>query len=1008
MKKIFLIIAIISSLIACETVKNAEQLHADAENVALLNGNWKFNALAGQGTNPMNVVEEEGDIIIDNLDSELVEVKGKWRTKKVGARGTDVYKENYFERNFKAGESAENYVRFYLKNDETSYYEAFAMYPFGSHTTAQFNVKHSGGKTPKHFLQRSNNGKWMSLGIYKFNKNEENYVEVTAITDGGVVADAVMFKPISEEFFLKTKKDAKEVFQTNFDDSDWKNLKVPGHWGMINDYSNYNGFGWYRKAFKLPENWSQNANERIRIKFEGVYHVCKVYLNDELIGENRGGFTPFEFDITNKLNYGKANVIAVEVDNRNIVGATWNWGGIIRDVYLTKNNEVRINNQNIHANPDLAKGSADLKLKVRLENNSEVEKEIAVKSVVSRNGELLELTKTVKVPANKIIDEFLEGKLASKDVALWHFDHPNLYEIKTTISEGETVIDSRKDNFGIRKIELTASKLLLNGEPVRLGGFNRVSEHRYWGSSEPLQVLEEDVDLMKEAGANFMRIMHGTQNEKLIDLCDKKGILLFEEVNVRNLTNPEFTAPEYPLIKKWITGMVERDWNHPSIIGWSIGNELSNHYDYAKYAMDFTRELDPNRLLTCVSNSGQKSFSNRKTDPNTEVDLIMHNMYRWQGTPQEIIDKLRSEWPEKPIFISEYGFDPYPTTSLDGDQQIVSDWNQHWRGKNDFVIGASMWTFNDYRSAYAATSEEENRVWGLIDVWRNKRRLFHRVEKEFSPIKNIVVENIDLSKGKASVEMPIRGLNDYPSYSLQGYKLEWDVRNKGGKVVAKNAKELPLIKPGNKVWKGDIHWNKTSNDVLDLRVRLISANGYQRYEKVIPFTVPLSPKITGIDVGDKSVRVWFKKVAGADEYLVEYKNEGETVRSFKTITNAVEIDGLTNGKAVDFSVIAINEKGESQQPNSISGTPNGKPLAPKVWKSFIEDNKIVIGYTSEKQDDFYVVKYGTSKDNLDEEFRSNVRGMMTIDLENESEVYFQIQREIKGQKGNWSAIIKAN
>ena len=193
----------------------------------------------------------------------------------------------------------------------------------------------------------------------------------------------------------------------------------------------------------------------------------------------------------------------------------------------------------------------------------------------------------------------------AKDVTLWHFDKPYLYACSSIIKEGKIELNTRTDKFGIRKVEVTPTQFLLNGEPVRLAGFNRVSDHRYWGSSEPQSLINQDVDLMKNAGANFMRIMHGTQNEKLISRCDEKGILLFEEVNVRELSNPEFVAPDYTIAKQWLKEMIERDCNHASIVGWSVGNELSDHYDYAQKMISYVKsELDPHRLVTCVSNTG--------------------------------------------------------------------------------------------------------------------------------------------------------------------------------------------------------------------------------------------------------------------------------------------------------------------------------------------------------------------------------------------------------------------
>jgi beta-galactosidase len=994
-------------LLSCGSKKTQEIQSSD--NILLLNGTWKFNTIYGQGSNPLNVLENSKDIVIDNNDKDRVEIKGTWKTKKEGARGSVIHGNNYLSRRFKTGESSDNFVRFKPSLKKNGYYETLVKYPFSSHLTAQVNINNADGKTSKYVSQRTDCGQWISLGIYKFNASDNNYIELTGITEGEVAADAVMFRPIPEAKYTEAKKQPNTVYKPDYNDSEWYDLKVPGHWGMINSYSNYNGLGWYRKNFNLPAHWKSTTNEKIRLQFAGVYHYAKVYLNGTYIGDHRGGFTPFEFEISEALNYNGNNVIAVEVDNSNKVGATWNWGGIIRDVTLVKNNNVRIKNQYINAKPDLESGTASINLKVRLENNSSKQKTISIHSVISKKGKIITLNKTVAIAPNKTMNVLLEGNLKANEVSLWHFDHPELYELTTNISENNSKIDSRVDNFGIRKITTTNSQLLLNGEPVRLGGFNRVSEHRYWGSSEPLELLERDVDLMKEAGANFMRIMHGTQNTKLIELCDRKGILIFEEANVRDLGNPEFTPPHYPLAKHWIKEMVERDWNHPCIIGWSVGNELSNHNEYAKLTMDYVRELDPNRLVTCVSNSGQKSFSNRETDPNTHVDIIMHNMYRWQGEPQVIIDKLRSEWPEKPIFISEYGFDPYPTTSLDGDQQIFSDWNEHWRGKNEFVIGGSLWTFNDYRSGYAATSQEENRVWGLISVWRQKRRMFDRVAKEFSPVKDIQINNLTIKDNKAEVVIPIRGLKDYPSYSLKGYKLKWNFRSIDGKIIEENSQELPTIQPTDQTWKGEITWGKLPENLLDLRVQLVSPTGYIRYEKVIAFSVPSSPIIKTIDLGDSSARIIFNKVAAAKEYFVRYKDdEGKTIESFKTISNAIEIENLTNHKSYSFSVIALNDKGESISTKSMKASPNGKLLAPKIWDAFITDNKLVLGYTSEFEDTNYTVKYGPSKENLNKTFKSNVRGMMTIDLENEKEIFFQIQRENNEGIGNYSHIIKVN
>ena len=1004
----------------------------------------------------MNIQETKNDIIIDNNDDNI-EKRGDWKRMNVGVRNSKFYREDYMQHYFsltdlKGGIKVDSsYFRFYPKFNRSGYYEAFTRYPFSSHLTAQYNVKHADGISTKYMSQRVFCNEWNSLGIFKFDSTCESFVELTAIVSGAVAADAVMFREIPEDKYLKAKKEPAQVYQAGFNDSDWHDLKVPGHWGMLNSFSNYTGIAWYRKSLELPKAWAENASDRYYLKFDGVYHLSRVYLNGKFIGMNRGGFTPFEFDVTNALNFNGKNVIAVQVDNSAIVGATWNWGGIIRDVTLEKSKDVSIDYQYIHAEPDLEKGFASLKLKVKIQNHSNEQRIIEVHSKIIDDIEIGALRCSTELKPNSTSDIHLETTLNPEQVELWHFDNPKLYEIQTIISEGSQVLDSQLDNFGIRKVELTDSQLLLNGEPVRLAGFNRVSEHRFWGSTEPLEVLEKDVDLMKEAGANFMRIMHGTQNKRLFDICDRKGILLFEEVNVRDLDNDEFRANYYPLsklesekgftinreeeeilmleepyikiterheidiadknyflAKYWLRGMIERDINHPSIIGWSVGNELNNHFEYGRAAIDYVKkELDPYRLVTCVSNSGQKEEYTPDTDPNTFVDLIMHNMYRWQGDPHEILSTLRTKWPDKPIFISEYGFDPFPSTALDGDKEIFSDWIEQFRSKNEFVVGTSMWTFNDYRSGYAGTTAEENRVWGIINSWRQKRRLFERIKREHAPITNIEVTDLDFENGTANIRMTIRGEGDYPSHSMRNYKLVYRFTNSAGEAIFENSIDLPDLHPADAAWKGAISWEDLGSEAFDLKISLVTPTNHSRFEKTISFKAAITPEISEIIAGKSEVRILFDQVPNATEYFVRYTGSDNQEReSHKTISSYIDVEGLEQETKYEFRLFALNDKGISKPSSAMEVTTGKNGLPPIVWDSFITDNKLVIGYSSDFSDGNYTINYGTSKDNLDQAFTSNVRGMVSIDLNGEAELYFKMKRNVQGQESNWTQLVK--
>lgn len=1033
-------------------------IHAQSgEEELSLNGYWKFHTIYGEGSNYLNIHKTENDIVIDNNALNVVR-QGKWKTLKKAARNSKFYGEDYLQHYFALTDLGEgnkidsSYVRYFPDFIQSGYYEVFTKYPFSSHLTAKYNIKHAKGISSKFVSQRVFCNEWNSLGIYEFNSKDNSYVELSAIVSGAVAADAVMFREISKEKYLEAKGEPNQVFLSNFDDSDWYDLKVPGHWGMINDFSNYTGIGWYRKMIDIPTTWTKKSNERYYLKFGGVYHLAKVYVNGKFIGKNRGGFTPFEFDVTEALNYNGKNVIAVQADNRAIVGATWNWGGIIRDVTLTKNYELRIDYQYIHAEPNLETGDAELKLMVKIENNSSQKRRVKLKSEIIDQIKLKELKAEFDIEANSQKKIYLNTELKAKNVELWHFDNPKLYQVQTTLSEGRSILSQKQDNFGIRKVELTNSKMLLNGEPVRLAGFNRVSEHRFWGSSEPIEVLEKDVDLLKEAGANFMRIMHGTQNKKLIDLCDRKGIMIFEEINVRDLDNDEFRANYYPvskleeekgiklntedeeilmldeayvmlkekhginvsgknyfLAKYWLKGMIERDINHPSIIGWSVGNELNNHFEYVKAAINYVKkELDPYRLLTCVSNSGQKKEYTPKTDPNTFVDIIMHNMYRWQGDPQQILTTLRTKWPHKPVFISEFGFDPFPSTALDSDKEIFSKWTTNFRNKNEFVIGASMWTFNDYRSGYAGTTAEENRVWGVITSWRQKRRLFDRIKREHAPVKDIDIYNINFENNTAKVRIPIRGKKDYPSYAMYNYKLVYQFKNKKGKIVYNNYINLPALKPGDKDWEANISWEPLASDILDLSISLVTPTNYSRLDKTISFQNPITPEISEIISGKNAVRIFFNKVPNASEYFVKYSGNGiKDKESYKTISNYLDIKNMSGTGKYSFQLFAVNDKGISKPSKQVKAELTSNILPPVVWDAFINDNKLIVGYSGEWDDINYTLRYGSSKNMLNKSKVSNTKGMMIVPLNGEKKLFFQIQRQTKLSKSGWSNIVEA-
>jgi hypothetical protein len=581
----------------------------------------------------------------------------------------------------------------------------------------------------------------------------------------------------------------------NTKDAQWDAITVPGNWDTLPAYSTHIGKGWYRRAFTVPLDWK---GKNIRLKFDAVYETAEVWLNGQSLGTHRGGYTPFEFDVTKLLRRGE-NTVTVCADNTFRRGAWWAWGGISRDVTLIANDDTRIVWQHIRSEPDLQAGTAKVFVEYKIANAGKSARKVTLSGSIDGKAESV-LTRTVTVAAKSVTNVTTSIDLPRERVRLWHFDHPNLYALTTRLTVGGRLQDEPSDRFGIRKVEVTKDSLLLNGERIRVCGFNRVNDCNTTGNTEPDALVRQDVDLMKRAGANFARLMHSPSAPNLLDYLDEKGFMIFAEIPVWGEGDPNM-KPGNPLTEQWMREMIERDYNHPCIIGWSVGNELKQHYYYVDSMIKFTRTLDPHRLLNYVSFTGSKSYPTN--DPISVCDLMMHNTYGGNNGP--LAENLRGKWPNLPIFFSEFGASQIGV----GTNAVIPGMDKRFSPleKLPYVIGVSVWTFNDYRSNYKGTPPSGNREWGVVTVDRQPKPAYWQMRKVFSPVNSLTVSN-------GIVRVMPRRVDEIPSYTLRGYKLKWD----GGEIA------LPDLKPGDAVWTSDL---KIKPGTI---VKLFSPTGYDMAE----------------------------------------------------------------------------------------------------------------------------------------------------------------------------------
>ncbi|UFH53526.1 glycoside hydrolase family 2 protein [Spirosoma sp. KNUC1025] len=577
----------------------------------------------------------------------------------------------------------------------------------------------------------------------------------------------------------------------------WDKVTVPHCFSVDPRFQFYTGLVWYRRNFP----WQPTAGNRVLLHFDAAYYKTSIWINDKKVGTHEGGYTPFHFDVTDFLKSG-SNTLAISIDNNTwrvgtIPGAKdnnqpndpfpgWvNYGGLIRPVYLTVKPEVYVENVKVEAKPDLAKGTATLAIKTRIRNTGNQSASPRVIFRVTQSGKPIALTwkqSAPSVPGNQTSTLEATTTLKATDVKLWSIDQPTLYELQL-VAAADTV----QTHFGIRTLEVRNAQLLLNGQPIKVAGGNRVVDYAQLGSLEPDWVVEKDMRLMKEAGMEFHRLTHYTPSESVYDWADRNGMLIIAEAGNWQLTPREMDNDTIRTkFRQQFREMVERDWNHPCVIAYSVGNEYLSEQPagqrWTKDMISYGRELDPTRLFTFASMRLNILPKKPEDEASQYCDFISTNTY---GNHANVLKHIHSLYPEKPIFVSEYG------TRADGKDTEAGQISYIEKFLSDirplpYVVGASWWSYNDYLSRHNGTNPDGTRPWGLVHLDRTKRPLYKAHQTGMAPV---TVEKISWEPGPAGVhglKLRVTARGDFPAYLIQQYTL----KTPGGSIA------IPTLQPG--------------------------------------------------------------------------------------------------------------------------------------------------------------------------------------------------------------------
>jgi len=524
-------------------------------------------------------------------------------------------------------------------------------------------------------------------------------------------------------------------------------VSVPHCWPVMKGYEKYIGDAVYERNFEAS---AAKPGKTVRLHFDAVYYKAHVWLNGQDLGSHEGGYTPFEFDVTKVLKAG-TNHLTVEVDNTPTLTTIpaiataghggpnpaaygtlngegiFGWmpyGGIVRPVSLIESNSVYLENMKVDAKPDLEARTAQITVRAVVKNAGDTDMKAALSGSVA--GLVVKFIQ-VSVAAGKAREVSWTGTL--REPHLWSVRDPYLYD--ATIGVEEEMLHAK---IGVREIRVQGTQLLLNGKPVHLFGANRVSEDPAEGLRESAAIVNRDLSDMLADNMRMMRIAHYPQAPELLDFADAHGMLIIAEVGNWNLSAWQMADPG--VRKLWQAQMLEmmqQDWNHPSVIAWSMGNEFESAtaqgIAWTRDMRAYTLGLDQTRLITFASRfTGYPEVKTGTDEASEYSDFVSVNIY---GDYAKRLDRVHELWPDKPVFMTEFGHMGEPGVH---DPERIADITEAVRAMKErpWIIGGSLWTWADYRSLHKGTPPDGIRRWGTVTFTREHRDSWAIVQKLFA------------------------------------------------------------------------------------------------------------------------------------------------------------------------------------------------------------------------------------------------------------------------------------
>jgi len=775
-----------------------------------------------------------------------------------------------------------------------------------------------------------------------------------------------------DQGWLFLQKEVKNGESPLLDDRDWLKVKVPHDWAISGNFDmNIDmqsvqvvedgeksaklrtgrtgalpcfGIGWYRTILPVSKT---DEGKRVFIAFDGAMSQAKVYLNGESIGEWPYGYSSFSFELTKYLKLGQDNILAVRLENKPESSRWYPGAGIYRNVRLVKTSPVHIPQWGTYiTTPVISEKSGEVSVKTEVEGNISDQVEIRlVTDIYTAAGEKVATASTGKKQAGHLSFEQL---LKVKKPQWWSVETPVQYTAVSKVFVGKEQVDEYKTRFGFRTIRFDNNKgFFLNDKPVKFKGVCMHHDLGPIGAAVNYRATERQMEIMKEMGCNAIRTSHNPPSPELLQICDSLGLLVQVEAFDEWKSGKNINGYNR-FFEKWaekdLGAMIRRDRNHPSVIMWSIGNEIREQSrpegkEIARFLAGICHQLDPTRPVSAGLDNHNNAIKNGLADV---LDIVGFN-YKPHDYKKKHVEKpaYKLYGSETASTVSSRGEYKFPAKETKGpwyqDYQVSSydmeyppwastpDTEFENQDDCDFIAGEFVWTGFDYLgepTPYNEGTPAKSSYFGIVDLGGLKKDRFYLYQSKWSasPVLHLLPHwNWPERLGQ---NVPVYCYTNYPSAELFVNGVSMGVKKKD---------------KSNKYTRYRLMWNDVIYQPGEIKVVAYDAdNKPVATQQIKTSGEPFAVRLTA---DRKSIRADGKDLSFVTVEIVD-KSGNVCPRAnnllFFQVSGTGKLKAICNGNAIDQTSFASN----------YMRTFNGKMVA--VIESGMEPGEISLGVSGGK------------------------------------------------------------